>query len=148
MCQYLPSDDITMPNFNGLSLEMGESKIAQAKFDLAFHFSDGEVFVIEYMAELFDTSTIARLAASLVRLLEEALDEPSRPVSVTPMLGEGDAVLLEKFSPGNIRADYVDEPLVHQAFESVVAARPLDICLLFGGNMLTFQEVRSCVLSI
>ena len=142
MCQYLPTDDIVLPNFEGLSLELGVSKIAQAKFDLAFHFSDGESFAIEYMAEMFDSSTVARFASSLMRFLDEAIKDPRKPVATTPMLGENDMILLEQFSPGNIRPEYLSEPLVHQVFESMVASRPDEVCLLFGGRMLTFYEVN------
>ena len=138
----MPTKDISMPNFNELSLEMGASDITQAKFDLAFHISDGETFAIEYMAEMFDNSTVARFASSLVRFLDEALKDPRKPVFVASMLGEDDMVLLEQFSPGHIRPDYLSEPLVHQVFESMVALRPDEVCLLFGGNMLTFHEVN------
>ena len=143
LCQYTPQTDIPMPDFTGLNVEMQKVELSHAKFDLAFHFGDTEEFVIEYMAELFEKSTIAGMAQSLAFLLEESLRNMHLCVFKLQMLGQQDMLLLQDFGLGNIRVDYMDMPLVHHMFEERAAAEPGKTCLIFGNQQLTYAEVNA-----
>ncbi|KAL4526545.1 hypothetical protein Ndes2526A_g00990 [Nannochloris sp. 'desiccata'] len=143
MCQYMPKSDISQPKFAGLEMnEMRAGSLAQAKFDLAFHFSDGGEFAIEYMAELFDGATIERFAESLACLLTDALVNPVQSVFGLSMVGKGDLRLLQRFSKGAARPEFLAEPLVHQAFEVIVASSPSKTCLVYGDYELSYLEVN------
>ncbi|KAL4526178.1 hypothetical protein Ndes2437B_g07434 [Nannochloris sp. 'desiccata'] len=122
--------------------EMRAGSLAQAKFDLAFHFSDGGEFAIEYMAELFDGATIERFAESLACLLTDALVNPVQSVFGLSMVGKGDLRLLQRFSKGAARPEFLAEPLVHQAFEVIVASSPSKTCLVYGDYELSYLEVN------
>ncbi|KAL4531342.1 hypothetical protein Ndes2437A_g08678 [Nannochloris sp. 'desiccata'] len=143
MCQYMPKNDISQPKFAGLKMtEMRTGSLTQAKFDLAFHFSDGGEFAIEYMAELFDGATIERFAESLACLLTDALNNPVQSVFRLSMLGKEDLKLLQRFSKGAARPEFLAEPLVHQTFEVIVASSPSKTCLVYGENDLSCLEVN------
>lgn len=149
MCQYMPKNDISQPKFAGLKMtEMRTGSLTQAKFDLAFHFSDGGEFAIEYMAELFDGATIERFAESLACLLTDALNNPVQSVFRLSMLGKEDLKLLQRFSKGAARPEFLAEPLVHQTFEVIVASSPSKTCLVYGENDLSCLEVSFGILSI
>lgn len=150
LCQYMPRNDIGMPHFSGLEMdEMLAGSLAQAKFDLAFHFSDRGDYVIEYMSELFDRSTIERIAKSLTCLLTDALQDPAQSVFVLSMIGKEDHGLVQKFSRGAVREEFSAEPLVHQVFERVVTSHPAKACLAYKDEELCFEEVSdSCMVSI
>ena len=139
--QYMPGVEVGLPKFDGMAAAPAENvALAESKFDLAFHFSSGGAFAIEYKAELFDRTTIERLAGNLEMLLGSALAAPDAPAAALSLLGSTELALVLAMSQGEVR-DYTSLPLVHQAFEATAAAQPSKSCLEFEGNSLTYSEV-------
>jgi non-ribosomal peptide synthetase component F len=58
------------------------------------------------------------------------------------MLGREDYRLLQRFSKGAARPDFLEEPLLHQVFETIVASSPGATCLIYGNHEISFLEVN------
>lgn len=142
--QYMPSSDFEEPSFDGLErCDVPLVSLQESKFDLTFHFTNKSVFLVEYMTELFDESSVEQFVRSLVFLLTKGLSRPKSRVLDLPLLGEKDITALKDVNRGAIRPEFLDEPLVHQVFEQIAERHPDRICLIFGNEQLTFEEVDS-----
>jgi hypothetical protein len=86
------------PEFPGLEAWVRESDTATSKVDLQFAAGMGEegiAGVLQYSSDLFDRSTIERLAERFAVLLAAAVDDPDRPVSQLPAMPAYDAAVGE-----------------------------------------------------
>ncbi len=84
--QNMPLGRLELP---GLELLPLDTSTGAARFDLALEVTerDGELeLLFEYDSDLFDASTIARMAAHFVRLLEQVSGDPHRPVGELELL--------------------------------------------------------------
>ncbi len=75
----------------GLAIGMLEIDSVAAKFDLTLFATEtdhGLRLKLEYDADLFDAATIDRMLGHYRRLLEGAVADPDRPVTMLPMLAE------------------------------------------------------------
>ncbi|HEX8275796.1 MAG TPA: amino acid adenylation domain-containing protein [Longimicrobiaceae bacterium] len=73
----------------GVRMAMREGETGTAKFDLFLELTegpDGVEAALEYAADLFDASTVERMAERFGTLLEGAAAEPDRPASALPLL--------------------------------------------------------------
>lgn len=99
--------------------------------------------VVDYMAELFDEPTIARIMASYASLLSSMAAAPEAPVAAADLFPSGGLhSLLTEFAPGEARPDHLAAPLVHVAFEQHAAAEPTRPCLVFEGTTLSYGEAN------
>ncbi len=116
-----------------------------AKFDLSFDFveytgSDVVVGVIEYSADLFDRTTVTRLAEGLVALLRQLADgSATRRLSELTVLPAQDRRLIETVSQAPALAPVADT--VPALFERAVAAHPDHIAVVDGEGERTFAEL-------
>ncbi|MBW3651486.1 MAG: amino acid adenylation domain-containing protein, partial [Actinobacteria bacterium] len=115
-----------------------------AKVDLTVYVSeraraggiDGQ---LEYSTDLFDASTAEALAGRLVRLLEQVVADPDRPLDEIDVLlpGERRALLAERTA--------TVAPLPESTLPELVAARtaaaPDATAVLFGDTGLTYAEL-------
>ncbi|WAL97007.1 non-ribosomal peptide synthetase [Streptomyces sp. Je 1-369] len=101
----------------GVSLDMPDLRVEEmhvpgrdsAKFDLNCEFREsydadgraaGITGVVEYATELFDHDTVVAFAGRLVRLVEQLVAAPDRPVVLAEILTDREReVLLEKWNP-------------------------------------------------
>jgi amino acid adenylation domain-containing protein len=112
-----------------------------AKFDIGFNLIDegGRVGgLVEYDIDLFERSTIERLAARY-RALLEAATQGAEPISQLSMLAEEGAVLVEE-------ADRAPTPechylCVHEIFRARAAERPDAIALEYGSRTTSYAEL-------
>jgi non-ribosomal peptide synthetase component F len=77
----------------GIALTPREVKREETKVDLTFAIHEtggGLTLALQYDRDLFDGTTMARLAAQYEELLSAALAEPERPVSGLPALLPGE----------------------------------------------------------
>ncbi|MFI9210936.1 amino acid adenylation domain-containing protein [Streptomyces sp. NPDC053253] len=97
---------------------------------------------LAYAAELFDRTTVERLAGHYVNLLTAALAHPERPVGHLDLLGvqERDQ-LLGAFNDTTV--PYEDDITVHQLFERQAARTPEAVAVLFGDTRLTYAELNA-----
>ena len=113
--QNMPLGQLDLP---GLALRPLESSTGAARFDLSLEVTErrGELELsFEYDTDLFDESTVARMAAHYVRLLEQVGSDPARPVGELELLSA---------------AEWQDEIYGHNATEQPLAA-PADLVARF-----------------
>jgi len=126
-----------------LRIENLEIAVTTAKVDLLLSCAEvgGRLeAVLQYATELFDASTMRRLAGHLGSLLENAAAEPERPLAELPvssaaerqqMLREWNDTAVEPVSP----------PLVHRFVEQVARERPETDALFFEGETVSYGEL-------
>ncbi|MEM8961757.1 MAG: non-ribosomal peptide synthase/polyketide synthase, partial [Acidobacteriota bacterium] len=91
---------------------------------------------IEWNTDLFDRSTIERLAAHLEHLLEQAVDTPDLPISRLPL--EPSRQRLESAGP---RTDYPRDSHLIEQFLGTVQADPDGIALMYEDIRITRAEL-------
>src|SRR5262249_1552576 len=107
----------------GLRLVAQDLSAEVAKFDLTLSLRESGGWIagaLSYARDLFDASTIGRLAAASSVLLEAVVDNPALPVAQLPLLGPAER--------HQLRVEWNDTarprpamPLVHELFASAAA---------------------------
>ncbi|HEV2733755.1 MAG TPA: amino acid adenylation domain-containing protein, partial [Longimicrobiaceae bacterium] len=114
-----------------------------ARFDLsATLFEDGERLVghIEYRTDLFEGSTVERMAGHFRLLLEAALADPERRLSGVPLLhGAERARVLEAW---NDTGAALPEGCIHHLVSAQVERTPRALAVVSGGESLTYAELE------
>jgi amino acid adenylation domain-containing protein len=114
-----------------------------AEVDVTLHVveqGDGSLWCgFEYSVELFDPSTVARLAAHFRRLAEAAAAAPDTRISALPLLAPEEERRLAEWNA-------TDAPrpagiCTHHLFESHARAAPAAIALRFPGGEMTYGEL-------
>ncbi len=101
---------------------------------------DGTTALWSYNSDLFDASTIERLAQAYVEIATAAAADPEAPVARLPLLApEERDRLLHQFN-----ATAVDVPTgcVHEQFLDNARARPAAVALRFDGRDVTYAELE------
>ena len=129
---------------SGLRIEPIEMATTRSPFDLSLFLRErGEKYIgyIEYSTDLFDASTIDRMAGHVRTLLEEIVADPDRCISVLPILSETERhQLLVEWN--DTAADYPKDKCIHELFEEQVEKTPDAIAVTFEGQQLTYQELN------
>ena len=118
------------------------ARLSRAKMDLFVSVTGGHLDV-EFMAELFDETTAARLLASYVQVLEHAVALPTFPAMSASMLGAADRQLVAHVSCGPLRPDHLEGPLLHEAFTALAEQHPSRRCLVFEGAEMNYGQVNA-----
>ncbi|MEW2625172.1 amino acid adenylation domain-containing protein [Streptomyces sp. NPDC048106] len=144
--QNTPASDLVMP---GLDVDVAPGGTGAAKFDLSFNLAEsftetgepaGISGGIEFATDVFDRSTVERMAGWLTRLLEEVLADPQQPVSRTRILD--DTELGQVLSEWNDTRHDVPENTLPALFEAQVAKAPDAVAVVFEGVELSYGEVN------
>jgi len=93
---------------------------------------------IEYRSDLFDESTIRRIARHLEVLLTAALRAPNAPLSTLDMLPPEEVAELLAFNPPPVALDI---RTVVEQFETVAATDPDRIAVIAGDESLTYRAL-------
>ncbi|WP_459502279.1 non-ribosomal peptide synthetase [Bacillus sp. C1] len=129
---------------SGRSLEMIESNIAIAKFDLSlttFEVEAGLFVSFEYNTDLFDSSTISRMAGHFENWLNEIVHHPDESFTELSMLSDTEQkLLLEEWNDTDVV--YAHESMIHELFEQQVARTPEAVAVVYEGGQLTYQELN------
>ncbi|MEH2221574.1 non-ribosomal peptide synthase/polyketide synthase [Nostoc sp.] len=131
--------DLTGLTVNPLLVES-----ATAKFDLTLAMENtaaGLAGVLEYNTDLFDSSTIERMADHFVTLLEAIVANPQQRISQLPMLTAVEQQLLIDWN--DTRVDYPSDKCIHQLFEEQVKRTPDAVAVVFENEQLTYYELNS-----
>ena len=137
--QNVPLSRIELP---GLELEPLEVERGAAMFDLTLALrEEGQSFagVIEYDADLFEPTTIARLGSHLETLLRSAVSTPDRQLSDLGLLSAAERHELEVEWSDRSRGG--SSGRVHEAIEAQVRRRPQAEALRFEGESLSYGEL-------
>ena len=128
----------------GLSLSPLEFDSATAKFDLTLSIEDTEFGLkgsLEYNTDLFDATTINRMAGHLLSLLEGIVAHPEQQISTLPMLTQTERhQLLVEWN--DTQQNYLHNKCIHQLFENQVEHTPDSVAVVFGDEQLTYRELN------
>jgi amino acid adenylation domain-containing protein len=117
----------------------------EAKFDLSLELADrpeGLICRFEYSTDLFDASTISRMAVHWRTLLEGIVANPDLRLPELPLLSEaeGHQLLMEW---NDTAMNYSRDQCLHRAFEALVDRTPDAVAVVYGNDHLTYRELNS-----
>jgi amino acid adenylation domain-containing protein len=139
--QNIPGSAVDLP---GLTLRTEGKPQEISKFDLtltASESSGGLLCQWRYNVELFDASTIERLADHLRILVEGIAVDPARPVAGLPLLSPLERhQLLREWSRGEAAAPGVRG--LHEMVEEQADRRPHAPAVVFEGGELTYAALE------
>ena len=128
---------------SGMEIEELEFDSGLAKFDLTLEVveqDEGLHCAFEYSTDLFEASTIDRLARHFVNLLSAALDMPGVPISRLRLLdGEERERILVRWN--STETEYPRHLRVDSAFEAQVRRTPNGVALIESGRPITYAEL-------
>ncbi|MEH2206526.1 MAG: amino acid adenylation domain-containing protein [Nostoc sp.] len=134
----IPSLDLPEITVSSFPIETGT-----AKFDLALSIncSSGLIAEWEYNSDLFDDSTIARMAGNFQTLLAGIVANPQQSISQLPLLTEVAAhQLLVEWN--DTQVDYPCDKCIHQLFEEQVERNPEAVAVVFENQQMTYGELN------
>ena len=139
--QNTPALDQQIP---GLKLRGVGAKVGTAKCDLALFMAEGPQGLmgrLEYNTDIFDASTIDRLANHFQILLQGIVADAEQPIYDLPLLhrSERDQLLVEWNATA---ADYPRSQCLHQQFEVQVKRAPDAVAGCFEDQSLTYRELN------
>jgi amino acid adenylation domain-containing protein len=132
------------PGITGTDTDAGAGVIGTgvAKFDLTAFLvetTEGLDLGFEYNSDLFDASTVARMAGHFGNLLAGAVAEPDRPIASLPMLTQSELLQLLEWNATEAPAV---EQSVHGLFEAQAERTPEASSVTAGGETATYAELN------
>src|SRR6185295_15678207 len=116
-----------------------------SKLDLSLYVGErveGLSLTFEYSTDLFDATTIERMAANFQTLLEGIVANPEQRISELPVLAKRErAQLLAEWN--NTEAEYRAGKCIHELFEEQAEKSANEVALISGKTNLTFGELNS-----
>ncbi|PSB57975.1 non-ribosomal peptide synthetase, partial [Chamaesiphon polymorphus] len=139
--QNTPMGDVELP---GVRLSGLNANSTIAKFDLTLSMAEtplGLECEWEYNTDLFDKSTIERMASHFENLLSAIAVNPRQAVSELPLLSatERQQLLVDW---NDTQVDYPQDKCIHQLFEEQVAKTPDAIAVVFEQQELTYRQLN------
>jgi len=137
--EHSPEEHLKLP---GLSLSKFPVDRGTARFDLSLEIinATSELSVsLEYDTDLFDRSTIDRMAGHFQTLLEGIVADPDRPIATMPLLT--DAERRRRIAWNNTRTSYPRDRCVHELFEAQARQTPDSIAVQYGHHRLTYGQL-------
>jgi len=145
--QNTPIAKLRLP---GLQLELVPSESVTTHFDIALSLTDegaaGLQGCFEYNTDLFDASTIARMAEHFTHLLQAIVADPGRVIGELPLLAEAERQhLLYAFNDTATVYPAVqpNTQTLHQLFEAQAARTPEREAVVFEGVSLSYTELNT-----
>ncbi len=128
----------------GLQFELRGVERSTAKFDLDLFMQetpDGLAGVLAYNSDLFESTTIERMAGHYQTMLTAITTDCQQPISRLPLLTalERQQVL---FKWNETQADVPTESGLHQLFEAQAARTPDAIAVVYEDAQLTYDELN------
>jgi non-ribosomal peptide synthetase component F len=138
------SSDLEL-NLSSLQTKLLAIDYHQAKFDLTIDFEkhkDGCLKVaIEYATDLFEDSTIERMAGHLLKVIESVCDDANQNIGEIDILTatEKHQQLVEW---NQTEADYPKDKTIQQLFEEQAEKTPDNIAVVFEDKRLTYKKLN------
>ncbi|HIK04822.1 MAG TPA: amino acid adenylation domain-containing protein [Trichormus sp. M33_DOE_039] len=133
------------PKLLDLELTSIEIDFATAKRDLTLtcvETEEGLGGVWEYNSDLFDESTIIRMAEHLQTLLTAVVVNPHQQIADLPILTEREKQqLLVEWN--DTQKEYPSELCLHQLFEAQVQRTPNAIAVVFADQYFTYSQLNA-----
>ena len=132
----------TLPS--GWTVTRTEGRMATPRYDLSLNVeerSEGLLVRFEYSNDLFDKTTIVRLAGHWQALLEGVVSDPEQPLASLPILTEHERhrLLVEWNAP---QVEYFQNRCVHELFEEQVERTPEAVAVVCEERSLTYSELN------
>lgn len=142
--KQLPSSQLA-----GLSIERGPSCLDEAagevaKFDLTLSMreaADGLSGVFKYRSDLFEASTVARMAGHFQQLLAVVVSAPADPIEALPMLTAAEQQQLIDWNQTQVA--YAENRCIHQLFEAQVERTPAAVALTYKTQSCTYRALNN-----
>ncbi|MFN6563916.1 MAG: amino acid adenylation domain-containing protein [Nostoc sp. ChiSLP01] len=140
----LQNAPMSQVELSGLTVSSLITESATAKFDLTLQMENTAAGLVgwwEYNTDLFDGSTIERMANHFVTLLEGIVANPHQPISELPLLTavEQQQLLVEW---NNTQTDYPQDKCIHELFEAQVERTPNAVAVVYENEQLTYDELN------
>ncbi len=130
-------------DIEGLHLTPTQTETGASKFDLTLELTEARDTLsgaLTYNRDLFDPSTIERLAQHYLTLLESAIAAPKVRVGELSILPEGERqTLLHTWN--DTAAPFPDQATIASLFEAQVDRTPDALALVAGGERLTYRQL-------
>src|SRR5439155_13283518 len=139
--------NVPMPETPGAGIEWlpFELDFGQSRYDLTLEMNEtarGIEGRMEYAADLFEASTIARLAAQYQTLLESVIANPDRPLCDLNILPDSERQqLLVEWNSETL--EIASDRCLHSLFEDQVQRMPHSVAVIHGNQGLTYDELNS-----
>ncbi|MCL6755247.1 amino acid adenylation domain-containing protein [Nostoc sp. CCCryo 231-06] len=134
------SPDLSLPE---LEIEWLSLTYPFAKFDLALLVieSDNQLDLTwEYATDLFEKSTIQRMAEQFEVLLKGIVDRPQQPINTLPLMTAPELLQLQRWN--RTETDYPHDKTLVEIFEQQVTKTPNNLALVFESQSLTYQQLN------
>ena len=131
-------------SLSGLTLSPVDVETQMAKFDLLLTMVESEAGLagrFNYNTDLFDATTITRMAQHFERLLEAAVSNPDQQISRLRLLSDAEKNKL-LFAWNDTRRDYSKDTPVHLAFAEQARRTPEAVAVRFEHDELTYTELN------
>ncbi|QDL09660.1 non-ribosomal peptide synthetase [Brasilonema octagenarum UFV-E1] len=141
----LQNASLSFGDLPGLTIQNMSAPIDEmVRFDLEVNYwevSGGLEGVWSYSADLFDATTITRIAQNFQTLLQAIVANPKERIAELPLLttAERHQLLVEW---NNTQVDYPGEKCIHQLFEEQVERTPDAVAVVFENQKLTYRELN------
>jgi len=115
------------------------------KFDLSLNIADaeqGSYMVWEYNTQLFESSTVSRLAEHFLEMLSVMVRQPDVPIAKLEVLTAGDRALLDGMFRSSETAELPME-CVHHLIEAQAASKPGQVALDWRGATMDYQTLNA-----
>ncbi|MBD2199778.1 MULTISPECIES: non-ribosomal peptide synthetase [Calothrix] len=129
----------------GLTLNYLPVDSGTAKFDLTLDMTEtieGLVANFEYNSDLFQASTIKRMAGHFQTLLEGIIANPQQRLSQLPLLTASEKHQLLQPSH-NTEITYPVDEFIHELFAQQVEKTPDAVAVVYENQQLTYQELNA-----
>ncbi len=137
----MPRRQKSIPGLD-VDLIFREQKLADDDISIEFSEIGGHFNAcMLYNTDLFEESTILRMASHYRNILEEILTKPDRSLSELEMLSadERQQILVDW---NNTATDYPREKCIHQSFEEQAERTPDSPAVIFQEQQLTYREIN------
>ncbi len=129
----------------GLTLERYEFQESTARLDLELDLQEmpyGFVGWLGYNSDLFEATTVQRMASSFRTLLDGIVEEPDRPVPALPLASAGERhQVLTAWN--DTQAAYPRDVCLHQLFEAQAERTPDAVAVDDGSRRLSYGELEA-----
>jgi amino acid adenylation domain-containing protein len=129
---------------SGVKLSEVKQESTAAKFDLTLSVTETSIGLEcewEYNTDLFDRSTIERMASHFENLLSAIVANPHQTVSELPLLSESERQQL-LFDWNDTQTNYPQDKCIHQLFEEQAAKTPDAVAVGFEAQELTYRQLN------
>ena len=140
--QNTPMSDLEL---SGVTLSPVKTEGSVSTFDLTLELTstnEGLIADWEYNTDLFDASTIARMAEHFEMLLTDISTNPDRQISHLSLLTTSEQQQL-LWDWNDTQADYLQDLCIHQLFEGQVEKTPDAVALVSEDQQLSYRELNA-----